>query len=309
MNYTLQQLRYLVAVAEHGSVSAAARSLYVSQPGVSAAISHLEETFGLQCFVRHQAKGVTLTPAGKSFVAAAQEVLTMAEELQHRAQELNQAVRTHIALGCCYELAYFFLPQVLEIFEVADPGISLHIRVGDAESLQRWLRDGEIEAALMYDLNCDPVIHLMHHLTSFHPYALLPANHPLAGQASVRPGDLLNEPLILLDCAQSSDYILSIFQPIRKRPNVKHRVSSVELLRRLVSSGKGYSILNVCPTLDASDHNLPVRWLPIEGETRSLSVALVSVRSVKSYGRRAALINALNAVKEKVGARHSQLAS
>ncbi len=309
MNYTLQQLRYLVAVAEHGNVSAAARSLYVSQPGVSAAISHLEETFGIQCFVRHQAKGVTLTSAGKSFVAAAQEVLTMAEGLQHRAQELNQAVRTHIALGCCYELAYFFLPQVLEIFEIADPGISLRIRVGDAESLQRWLRDGDIEAALMYDLNCDPVIFLKHYLTSFLPHALLPANHPLASQASVRPRDLLNEPLILLDCAQSSDYILSIFQPNRKRPNVRHRVSSVELLLRLVSSGKGYAILNARPVLDTSNHSLPVRWLPIEDQTRSLSVALVSVRSVKLYGRGAALTNVLNAVKERIGVGHSQLAS
>ena len=309
MNYTLQQLRYLVAVAEHGNVSAAARSLYVSQPGVSAAISHLEETFGIQCFVRHQARGVTLTPAGKSFVAAAQEVLNMAEELQHRAAELNQAVRTHVALGCCYELAYFFLPQVMEILEVADPNISLHIRVGDAESLQRWLRDGDIEAALMYDLNCDPVIHLKHHLASFRPHALLPVSHPLAAQATVRPGELFNEPLILLDCAQSSDYILSIFQSIRKRPNVRHRVSSVELLRRLVAAGKGYAILNVCPTLDPSDHHLPVRWLPVEGETRSLSVALVSVRSVKSYGRGSALIDALNAVKERVTAGHSQLAS
>ena len=69
MEYTLQQLRYLVAVADHGSVSAAARSLYVSQPGLSSAILHLEDVFGIQCFIRHPAKGVSLTPAGQLFVA------------------------------------------------------------------------------------------------------------------------------------------------------------------------------------------------------------------------------------------------
>ena len=58
MNYTLQQLKYLIAVAD-----AAALLLYVLQLVVSAAISHLEEEFGIKCFVRHHAKGVTLTAA------------------------------------------------------------------------------------------------------------------------------------------------------------------------------------------------------------------------------------------------------
>ncbi len=83
MDYTLQQLRYLVAVADHGSVSAAARSLYVSQPGLSSAILHLEEVFGIQCFIRHRAKGVSLTPAGHLFVKEARDVLFRASNLRH----------------------------------------------------------------------------------------------------------------------------------------------------------------------------------------------------------------------------------
>lgn len=309
MNYTLQQLRYLVAVAEYENVSAAARSLYVSQPGVSAAISHLEETFGIQCFVRRRARGVTLTPAGKSFVAAAKEVLNLAGELRNRADELNEAVRAHVAIGCCYELGYFFLPQVLELLGVSDPEMSLYIRIGDAESLHRWLRDGSIEVALMYDLDCDPVIYLKHQLTSFYPHALLSAAHPLAGDESIKLEDLASDPLILLDCAQRTDYILSTFHGMRNRPNIKHRVSSVEVMRALISRGQGYTILNVCPTLDPSNHVVGVRWLPIAGVTTSLPVALVSVRSVKSYGRGAALIEACNAVTKKVGPGHSQMAS
>ena len=309
MNYTLQQLRYLVTVAEYGNVSAAARSLYVSQPGVSAAISHLEETFGIQCFVRHHAKGVTLTPAGKSFVAAAKEVLTLAEGLRDCADELNDAARAHIAIGCCYELGHFFLPQVLEMLAVTDPELSLHIRIGDAESLHRWLRDGTVEVALMYDLNCDPVIYSKHHLTSFRPHALLPATHPLAAENSVSLSDLANEPLVLLDCASSADYVLSIFEHLEERPNVRHRVSSVELAWELVSAGRGYTILNVCPALDSSHHDLSLSWVPIKGEPRPLSAALVSVRSVKSYGRGTALINACHAVRKRIDSVRSQLAS
>jgi DNA-binding transcriptional LysR family regulator len=57
MQYTLRQLAYLVAVADHGSVTAAANALYTSQPGISSAIAQLEEQFGLQFFIRHHAKG------------------------------------------------------------------------------------------------------------------------------------------------------------------------------------------------------------------------------------------------------------
>src|SRR5260370_21919786 len=100
MDYTLQQLRYLVAVADHGSVSAAARSLYVSQPGLSSAILHLEEVFGIQCFIRHHAKGVSLTPAGHLFVKEVRDVLFRASNLQKRAKELNETISTRLAITC-----------------------------------------------------------------------------------------------------------------------------------------------------------------------------------------------------------------
>ncbi|MDN5874647.1 MAG: LysR family transcriptional regulator, partial [Sinobacteraceae bacterium] len=63
--FTLKQLRYFLAVAEHGSVTAAAEALYVSQPGVSAAVTQLEQFLDVQLLVRRKARGVELTPAGR----------------------------------------------------------------------------------------------------------------------------------------------------------------------------------------------------------------------------------------------------
>ena len=156
MDYTLQQLRYLVAVADHGSVSAAARSLYVSQPGVSAAVSYLESVFGVQCFVRHHAKGVTLTPAGHSFVAAAKNVLAQAQGLHHHADELSHTIHGRITVGCFSTLGAFFLPKILHTLRSSYPELTVQILDGDTESLLRWLREGTIEVGLMYDINCDP---------------------------------------------------------------------------------------------------------------------------------------------------------
>jgi DNA-binding transcriptional LysR family regulator len=309
VNYTLQQLRYLVAVAEHENVSAAARSLYVSQPGVSAAVSHLETTFGIQCFVRNHAKGMTLTPAGKSFVAAVKEVLILAEALHHRAHELTKAVRGHITLGCCTILSPFFLPQLMEILAATYPEISLHIQLGDVDSLHRWLREGTIEIGLMYDLNCDPAVYSKHPLAQLRLHALLPESHPLAAQQSVTPDDLVGEHLFLLNCTRSADHLLSVFRFARERPKIKHKLSDFDLVRGLVAAGNGYTILHVLPVLDRACQGYPVKWVPIEGDHRSVAVVMASMHMLKPSGRRKALIDACNAMMQNVDSGHCRIAS
>jgi DNA-binding transcriptional LysR family regulator len=299
MEYTLQQLRYLVAVADHGSVSAAARSLYVSQPGVSAAISYLENLFGIQCFVRHHAKGVTLTPAGKSFVASAKNVLAQAQELHHRADELNHTIRGRLTLGCYSILGAFFLPRILEMLRTAYPDLSVQIHDGDSESLLRWLRDGTIEVGLMYDINCDPIVFSKHHLTSLRPYALLPGFHPLADQNSVSPSEIVDEPLILLNYKHHCEYLLSVFDGIDKPVNIRHRVNDFQLACELVAAGKGYAILNLRPASDQAYDGSPVKCVPIRCETPPASIVLASVQTSRPSARTAALINACSNVMQK----------
>ena len=63
MNYTLKQLRYFVAVAEHGRITSASQQLNISQPSISAAISQLESEFEVPLFRRHRAQGLALTSA------------------------------------------------------------------------------------------------------------------------------------------------------------------------------------------------------------------------------------------------------
>jgi DNA-binding transcriptional LysR family regulator len=296
MDYTLQQLRYLVAVADHGSVSAAARSLYVSQPGVSAAVSYLENVFGVQCFVRHHAKGVTLTPAGHSFVAAAKSVLAQAQELHHHADALNHTIRGRISLGCFSTLGPFFLPRILQMLRSTYPELSVQIHDGDTESLLRWLRDGTIEVGLMYDMNCNPATFSKHHLTSLRPYALLPGSHPLAHQSSVSPLELVNEPLVLLNYTHNADYLLSVFDGIATPANIKYRVNNFELVRGLVAAGKGYAILNLRPAADQTYDGGLVKCIPIKCDTPAASIVLASMQTTKPSGRTAALVNACSKV-------------
>lgn len=70
----LQQLRYLIAVAEKGSITEAAKSLFISQPSLSNAIREVEQSIGFRIFNRHRT-GVTLTAKGVEFLGHARQVV------------------------------------------------------------------------------------------------------------------------------------------------------------------------------------------------------------------------------------------
>ena len=76
--YTLRQLEYLVTAAEAGSVAGAAARLNVSQPSISTAIAKLEDSLGVQLFMRHHAAGISLTPAGTRLMDEARNLLERA---------------------------------------------------------------------------------------------------------------------------------------------------------------------------------------------------------------------------------------
>ena len=80
---TLQQLQYVIAIVEHGSISETAKQLYVAQPTLSSAVRTLEEEFGILIFHR-SARGIALTEDGREFLSYARQVVEQADLLhQH----------------------------------------------------------------------------------------------------------------------------------------------------------------------------------------------------------------------------------
>src|SRR5438093_135997 len=97
---SLRQLEYFTVAVEAGTMSAAARRLHVSQSAVSVAISELERHVGVQLVLRHKAKGLTLTDAGRRLVPQARALLTGADELRTGVRELGQNLAGRLVIGC-----------------------------------------------------------------------------------------------------------------------------------------------------------------------------------------------------------------
>jgi DNA-binding transcriptional LysR family regulator len=87
-SFTLVQLRYFAAAAEHGSMTKASRELMVSQSAISTAVAQLEKELGVQLLLRHHARGLALTEAGRNFY---QELLGFLEHSGELAESARRA--------------------------------------------------------------------------------------------------------------------------------------------------------------------------------------------------------------------------
>lgn len=255
MNLSLRQLRYVVAAADCGHVTGAAKRLNVSQPSISSAIAEVEAQIGVPLFIRHHARGVTLTPAGEKVVNEARLLLKHAQDFAQNAVGLGDALKGEIAVGCFLTLAIRFLPGLLAGFAQRFPGISVALQEGDQEELIGSLMSGRTELALAYsfavpdDIHSEPLIELP-------PYAIVAANHPLAKRKSVSLAELSDDPFILLDLPYSRDYFFGLFRAVGREPRVVFKSRSQELIRGLVAHGHGFAIQNAIPaTTIAYDGN------------------------------------------------------
>lgn len=274
LRFTLRQLEYLVAVGECGSIAVASDRVNVSSPSISAAISQLEQEFGLPLFVRKHAHGLSLTQGGKQFVEQAKVVLAQAARLGDLANSITGKVRGPLNVGCLLTFAQVVLPQLRRGFVDQNPEVDFHQFERNQSEIFEGLRQAALDVALSYDLNIPPDLEFVP-LASLPPYAVLPDPHELSHRAAVSPAELADYPLILLDLPLSADYFLSFFSEIGVKPKVAERTRDMAVMQSLVGQGFGYSIANIRPWSDRSPDGRRLRYIPLTGPVRPMQLGLL----------------------------------
>ena len=273
LRFTLRQLEYLVAVGEAGSIALASERVNVSSPSISAAIAQLEAEFGLALFVRKHAHGLTLTQGGRQFVAQAKAVLAEAARLNDLAGEITGQVRGPLSVGCLQTFAQVMLPQLRRGFVGQFPQVEFRQAELNQTEIFDGLRGATLDVALIYDLDIPSDIFFLP-LITLPPYAVLPADHPLARQSSVSPTDLAPLPMILLDLPFSTDYFLSVFTRAGLRPRIVERTRDMGVMRSMVANDFGYSIANIRPVTDQAPDGGRLAHVPLAGPVRPLQLGL-----------------------------------
>lgn len=265
MNLSVRQLRYICEVAGAGSVLAASRSLYISQSSILSAISLAEAEIGARIFDRKPARGVLITPAGERFVAAARVMLAAATEFDRSMGDLTSRIPKTLRIGCFEPFGALFMPEMLRSYVTEVGDLEIVLLEGDRLQLGEWLSAGAVDLVVLYDIG--PMIS-----DSFVPickvpaHAVLSAEDPLAQRDAIWLADLSTRPLVLLDLPQTATYLLTLFDVLAKRPEVKFHTRSYETVRSAVSSGFGMSILNMRPIGSATADGTGIVRRPILDE-------------------------------------------
>jgi DNA-binding transcriptional LysR family regulator len=246
MQFTLRSLRYLVSVADLGSVTEASRQLGISQPAISGAIAETEANLGTQIFVRHHARGVSLTAAGMRFIHEARLLLKHARDFERSASALGTSITGEITVGCFGTLATRYMPALLSEFAKRMPSITVQLEEGNQQEIVEGLLSGRMEIAIAY------AYALPHEITGetlveLPPYLLVSADHELAQQEKISLKQVATEPFILLDLPHSREYFMNLFSACGIMPVIVYRSKSYELIRGLVGHGRGYTIHNALP--------------------------------------------------------------
>lgn len=280
MQFTLKQLAYFVAAGEAGSILRAAENIHVSQPSISNAIAHLEDVFQIQLFIRHHARGMSLTTAGNQIMDRVKALLRDADELRSFAGKLSDQIFGSINVGCFIPLAPIVTPELCHGFMQSNAGVQVNVSEGNQTELLSRLKKGAIDLALTYNLQLESEIAFTA-LVELKPYVLLAADHPLAGKESLSLTTLADEKFILLDLPLSDTYFMSLFDSHNLKPNIYARTRQLEVQRGLVAQGYGYSLGNVRPvnknSLDGSD----LKYVPLSGNNPGLTLGIATLANIK----------------------------
>jgi DNA-binding transcriptional LysR family regulator len=278
--FTLRQLEYFVATCDAGSVTRAAQEIPVAPSSVSAALAQLESVLGVDLLVRHHARGVSPTPAGRRFLARARAVLHDADELERFASELTGELAGTLEVGCFVPLAPLIAPRLCQTFEAAHEGVDVLLVEGEQRELLGRLRSGHLALALTYDLELAGDI-AFDALAELPPYALFAADDPRARLDEVTLAGLADAPLVLLDLPHSRDYFRALFLAEGVDPTIARRSLYPEVIRTLVANGYGYTIINARPQIDQALDGRQLRTVPIAGRPRPMVLGVARLAAAR----------------------------
>lgn len=139
-----QEFKYVYQVYKEGSISKAAKTLYITQPALSIAIQKIEESIGLPLFDRSR-HPLELTPAGKIYIDAIEKVKNIDKELEQQIQDIRNLSRGHICMGGSHYLNAYILPEILAQFSKKNPGIELELVEHSAATLSTMLSAHELD--------------------------------------------------------------------------------------------------------------------------------------------------------------------
>lgn len=237
-------MRYVVAVAETGSFTKAARQCLVVQSALSHQIARLERELGARLFDR-TSRSVRLTAAGTAFLPSARQCLDFAERAMAEVAAAVGEVRGRLVVGVIPTVAAVDLPAVLKVFRQRYPQVGVALRMSPSHELVAQVRDGGLDLAFLgLPPGARPEGVRGVELARDEHVAVVAARHPLAGRAETDLKALAEELFVDFPAGSpgrtQSD---QAFAAAGLHREVAFEVTTAELMAGLIREGLGVAVL------------------------------------------------------------------
>ncbi|HEX9853065.1 MAG TPA: LysR substrate-binding domain-containing protein [Woeseiaceae bacterium] len=242
----LQQLKYLLAIADNGlNITAAAERLFTSQPGVSKQLKLLEEELGLQLFTRKGKSLDRVTDAGLRVIGRARVIMQEVEQIRSFATEYFREEEGTLSIGTTNTQARYVLPKIVQEFRRRYPRVNLNLHQGTSEQVACMVADNEVDIAVATG-NSD----LFNGLLMIPGYQwdrkiLVPKNHELTKiDRKVSITDLAKYPLVSYVFSFGGDSALHrAFAGHGLKPDIVFTARDADVIKTYVRMGLGIGIV------------------------------------------------------------------
>jgi DNA-binding transcriptional LysR family regulator len=240
----LQQLRYVVAVAEVGNFTRAAERCFVVQSALSHQIAKLEQELGARLFHR-TSRSVALTSAGAAFLPAARQCLAAAERAQAEVFAATGEIRGRLSLGTIPGMAAVDVPAVLRAFHQEYPQVRIGLMTRGSDVIADRVRDGSLDIAFLGLADDVEIWNLNSRQLARDPLAaVLSPDHRLADCDQIRLEDITHEEFVDFPAGTPGRVQADrAFTAAGLGRNVAFEITDPHVMARLVAEGLGVALL------------------------------------------------------------------
>lgn len=275
----IEQLEYIAAVTQLGSLRRASEHLHVSQPALSEAVSKLERELGVTLLDRRRS-GVRLSRQGRDLLPDITAVLEAVNRLRAAAGDQTAAGRS-VRLGTVNTATTQLLIPSLVALRESHPATTVEVLDMLQSEIQVGLEEGSLDLGLVNMLDGDdlPISIQGTPLLRGRPVAVLPAGHRYADQSSISVEDLRAEPYVMM----RSGYVMHRFAHRLfgdDVPSATRSTDGAEMGKLMVAEGLGLTVLPEFSVVgDPLERAGAIVTRPIAGQAAAVTLALLMPRS------------------------------
>ena len=274
---TIAQLKYTLAVAEHGNFTTASDKCFVTQPTLSMQVQKLEEELGVIIFNR-STKPLQVTDIGKKVLFQAKKIVEESSRMNDVVSEEKGIIGGTLKVGIIPTVSSTLLPLFLNIFLKKHKNVELKIEEFNTETISQKLEDNTIDCAIAATpLNNNTIIERPLYYEPFIAY--VPEHHFLAGNKTLGVDDLSNGDILILKdghCFRNQVLNLCSFEDLNKQYELKS--GSFETLINLSNNGPWMTIIPYLHSNNLSPKNLE-NIIPFEEPSPAREISMIYSKS------------------------------